>query len=82
MEQMCTGVYYFLGPVFVMTEWESFCLPFSYFCRLPPTSPAELLGPVHALVIGLLCSGSSSSSSPWGTWLHPSSPQPGPAFST
>ena len=24
MEQMCTGVYYFLGPVFVMTEWESF----------------------------------------------------------
>lgn len=23
VEQMCTGVYYFMGPVFVMAEWES-----------------------------------------------------------
>lgn len=27
MEQMCTGVCYFLGPVFVMAKWESSLTP-------------------------------------------------------
>lgn len=39
MEQMCTGVYYFLGPVFVMAEWECslhpLSLPFFYCSCLP-----------------------------------------------
>lgn len=24
MEQMCTGIYYFLDPVFVIAEWDLF----------------------------------------------------------
>lgn len=30
MKQMCTGIYYFLGPICVIAEWGSFsCLPIS-----------------------------------------------------
>lgn len=52
MEQMCTGMYCFLGPVFVMVEWESFpCLP-TQNSRKPRLLNAllEPLGPAHAWV--------------------------------
>lgn len=64
MEQMCTGVYYFLGPVFVMAKWECSLYPLTPLLIL---LPAALLGPpgtVHALGFGLVCSRPLSPSSP------------------
>lgn len=58
MEQMCTGIYYFLGPVFVIAEWGSFpCLPipslkpFSSHCRMALLEPSGLC----VLGLGMLC---------------------------
>lgn len=59
MEQMCTGIYYFLGPVFVMAE-EGILSPSSLtpLFILMPAAPQEPLGPVHAVGLGLCASGS------------------------
>lgn len=54
MEQMCTGIYYFLGPLFVIAEWESFpCLPIPYskpLILLLLNGPVGTLGPVQTWV--------------------------------
>lgn len=80
MEQMCIGIYYFLGPVFVMAEWESSPHPLIPLLILLRTAAQEPLGPVHALGLGLLCSALLSPPRPRGAWPGSSSPQPRPAF--
>lgn len=77
MEQVCTGVYYFSGPVFVMAN-GNFSL-----CFLPPKAPNPLfpglrsapLGSASMLRFVRVHEESLLQSSTWGAQPQPSHPQ-------